>query len=62
MIIKTLATRYRTWRRIRAWSRANLVLCGYLGCGEYATRRAYDRLMNPTHACPDTAHGRTVVS
>lgn len=38
------------------------VLCGYLGCGQYATRTAWDRLYNMIYACPDTTHGRSVGS
>lgn len=62
MIITKWILRYAAWRRTRERERGHLVLCGYLGCGEYATRHAVDRHCNPILACPDTAHGRTVVS
>lgn len=35
-------------------------LCGYLGCGQYATRVAWDRHYNLIDACPDPAHGTSV--
>lgn len=49
--------RRRTARQI---SRHTGPLCGYLGCGQYATRVAWDRLFNVIEACPDPKHGRSV--
>lgn len=56
--MSTRPTRYGIWRRGRGSKRGDALLCGYLGCGEYATRTAWDRIGNPILACPDTTHGR----
>jgi hypothetical protein len=54
--------RYGTWRRRRGETRPARVLCGYLGCGRWATRTAWDRLYNIIPACPDPSHGRSMTS
>ena len=43
-------------------NRRRAPLCGYLGCGQYATRNAWDRHYNMIYACSDPGHGRSVAS
>jgi hypothetical protein len=45
-------------RRVRY--RRTETLCGYLGCGDVATRLAYDRLYNRVRACADPRHGKEI--
>jgi hypothetical protein len=52
------------WYTVRRWVRERMEprgpLCDYLGCGQYATRVARDRVGNLIPACPDSGHGRSV--
>jgi hypothetical protein len=59
MITMSIAS-YGRWRREREETRPGRALCGYLGCGRWATRVAWDRLFNIIDACPDPAHGRSM--
>lgn len=57
----TLIRRYLSWVRAREANRPGIRLCGYLGCGEYARRMAWNRLGSLIPACADRAHGRDLV-
>lgn len=57
-----MITMVTVWYGIRRVGRStrHRPLCGYLGCGQYATRTAWDRLYNMIDACPNPEHGRSV--